>query len=192
MAQKEKKQETYRVYDTKAPDGATRSHDIIVQTYTDGREPTVKTYKLSRDTPVEMPVEHAMKFLIDSAFRVEREDGQVVSAPPRHDPTLPLRIGPDETIARFDELNKSALYKRVKLLPGSESVSIDSPIQKLVDFLVEKRRQQLHGNMTQGEQQFYEQAQSGQLGGALSGSEADGLFGDEGRDFIENVNRAAA
>ena len=188
---KDQKQETYQVFDMNARDGQERSHDVIVKTYDDGKEPDVVTYKLGRDKGTEMPQEHAMRFLIDPAFRVVRANGERVSPPPKYDHTLPLKVELDETIAKFEELNKTALYKRVKLLPGSEKLTIQSGNQELVTFLIENRKKQLRGNMSEAERKFYELAATGDLGGAASPTQVNRMFGDEGNDFIENVNRGA-
>ena len=176
---KEEKQPMYRVYDMTAKDGEVRKHEIIVKQYPDGREPDLKTYGLKSDSPTEMPVDHAMKFLVDPAFKVERANGERITPPPKYDPSLPLSVGLDQTIANFDELSKAALYKRCKVLAGSDDININSPVNAMCDFLIAHRRKQVQGNLSDAEQALLARMQGGELGGQVGEAELNKMFGEK-------------
>lgn len=186
---KEAKAEVYKVFDAKAGDKG-RTHEIIVKKYTDGREPEIKPYTLFAHTAVEMPADHAMKFLIDPTFRVERSNGQRITPPPKYDPSLPLTVGEDQTIANFDELSKTALYKRAKLIAGSENLTVNSSIDELVDFLKAQRRKTMRGDLTDRERELLEKLTVGELDGQLGGAAVSKLFGEDS-PLVAEVNRAA-
>ncbi len=128
--------ETAQVFDTTARVGEPRTHQIVVGKHPDG-EPLVKAYKLSSDVPTVMPLDHAMKFLVDKAFRVQRMDGTVIR--PVDKPTDALaniRLEPDQVIARLDELSIDALLKRAKLLPDSQRFGANSAADDIIAFIL--------------------------------------------------------
>lgn len=169
----------YLVYDTTARTGQPRNHDIIVQTYADGREPDVKTYALSSEKATEMPMDHALKFLVDPAFRVERPDGQVIMPPPKQVAGVGLQELPvDQTVAAYNELTRVALYKRCKMAAGGEKITDKSTVQEMADFLIAGRRKAMEVHSTADEQELAARMAGGDLGGAADQSTLDSMFGE--------------
>jgi hypothetical protein len=83
------------------------------------------------------------------------------------------KLAEDEVVAKYDELSTEALYRRVKILPGSEGIEeIDR--DKMVAFMVTWRRQRQ--GMSSGERELATMMAQGQLDGALSDSELETMF----------------
>jgi len=130
----EEKEEVAFVRDTMARPGEARTHEIIVQVIPSG-EPITKVYKLRSDEHTEMPLDHAMKFLVDKAFIVEDAKGNVMKPVARRDDSQPLKLGEGEVVAEYEELSRAALWKRAKILPGSEELKKTSSDTELIDFI---------------------------------------------------------
>ena len=131
----------YSVWDTLASSDGSRQHDIITRTYDDGREPEIATYSLMRSGDgTKMPMEHALKFLSDKAFVVKTPQGDRIMPPASDNGGFaPAKLEEDQTIAYFSELSKPALFKRCKLLPGSERIQGGDDPQKMIAFLKDWR-----------------------------------------------------
>lgn len=88
-------------------------------------------------TPV--PPDHAVAFLRDPAFEVVDENGipQVTLPAAENIDAAKKRpaLEPDETIAKYAELQQSALLARAKLRPGGERFTQATKRDVLVDFL---------------------------------------------------------
>lgn len=102
----------------------------------------IKTYKFERNTPLELPVAIAVKFLKTEAFKHTDKDGNIIaySRPPKQPDELQagekLELAVNETVARYDELSNAALQQRVLEMPGGEKFA-DNPTRKgMVDFVV--------------------------------------------------------
>lgn len=179
MSKEEKKPTMYLVFDTNARAGQPRNHEIIVRTYPDGREPDIKSYALSSDKPTEMPMEHAFKFLVDPAFRVTRQDGQIIAPPPKAATTVvATEIPIDQTIAAYAELTRVALYKRCKMQPGGEDIDEKTSAQDMIDFLIECRRKQARAMQGADDGEVAAKMASGDLGGAATDEELNRMFGE--------------
>jgi hypothetical protein len=128
-----------QVYDTTARAEQVRTHEIVVGRHPNG-EPMFKSYGLRSDKPTLMPVDHAMKFLVDKAFRVVGEDGNIIT--PIEKPEgerANIRLAPDEVIVKLSDLSSSALLKRAKMLPGSEKIGANSRDEEIIDFILESQ-----------------------------------------------------
>lgn len=130
----EEKEEFGFVRDTLARHGESRAHEVIVQTFPDA-PPLTKVYNLRSDQSTQMPLDHAMKFLVDKAFVVEDSQGNVIKPVAKRDDSLPLRLGENEVVAEYEELSRPALWKRAKVMPGSESLKKTATDEDLIAFL---------------------------------------------------------
>ncbi|MRR49369.1 MAG: hypothetical protein EG825_00400 [Rhodocyclaceae bacterium] len=128
------------VVDTNARPGESRAHEVIIREVT-GQDPITKIYRLNSETPTEMPLDHAMKFLRDKAFLVTTSGGEVIKPVVKRDQAdVTFQLGENELIAEYSELSREALWKRVKMLPGSESIGKASGNETLIAFIKEKTR----------------------------------------------------
>lgn len=163
----------YQVFDTNQRGEKPRKHDVIVKLYEDG-QPDIKTYDLYSDKPCEMPMEHAMRFLVDAAFKVITPAGKRIMPVPKLDLSKPItRLADDEIVVKYDELSNEALYRRVKILPGSEDILGDDRVA-LVAFMV-TYRQKLKG-MTEGERTLSTMMAQGTLDGAMDDKSLETMF----------------
>lgn len=133
---------TMRVLDSTATlASGPRRHEQVVG----GR---LVTYEFKPNEPLDLPPEVATKFLKHEAFRLIGPNGEPVAYLRR--PKQPdelgagekLALGPDETVARYDELSNSALLQRALELPGGEVFAQGaSPPSRtaLIAFLKEAR-----------------------------------------------------
>jgi hypothetical protein len=134
--------ETGLVMDMNARPGETRIHEIIIKEI-DGGEPITKMYRLNSETPVEMPMDHALKFLSDKAFVVTSKGGDLIKPVKRRDPSQPVvKLEADEVIAEYSELSRDALWKRAKVLPGSDKIGKASSNETLIEFIKAKTADQ--------------------------------------------------
>lgn len=90
-------------------------------------------FRYGQDTVI--PYHLAVKFVKDG-FSVMDHDGSALDQPAFTDDTIKSRIGPDEVVAKLDELEVSALQMRAVILPGGEKF-LQGPVQKeeLIAFL---------------------------------------------------------
>ncbi len=168
----------YKVYDRNQRGATPRIHEIIVKIFEDGRDPETKSYMLfsDEDKPCEMPQEHAYKFLTDPAFRVVNPEGVHIPSVKKFDPSAPITaLKDDEVIVNYNELSRDALFKRVKLLPGSEVVPENAKVGELADFMV-KWRKSLAG-MTEGDRAMAEAIAKSGLD-RVSQAGLDKMFGE--------------
>jgi hypothetical protein len=175
-----KQKPTYRVFDSLQRGTNGRKHDVITKFYPKDAngfqpDPETQTYTLFSDAPTEMPMEHAMKFLVDPAFRVISPSGARIMPVARTDLSKPITaLKDDEVVVQYGELSKDALFRRVKVLPGSEDIAESAKHQDLVDFMVAWRKS-LKG-MTEGERSLAEKMTQGEMGGAMTAEQLDSMF----------------
>lgn len=168
----------YMVFDMNQRGDVPRLHDVITKMYEDGSEPVILTYRLYGDsrkgTP--MPQDHAYKFLCDPAFKVIGPNGNRLMPIAKFDPSKPLtELKEDEIIAKYNELSRESLFRRVKLLPGSEVVRQNATVEELAEFMV-KWRQKLAG-MTDGDRTLAEMMASGKVD-TIDADGLDKMFGE--------------
>lgn len=168
----------YMVFDMNQRGDVPRLHDVITKMYEDGSEPEILTYRLYGDsrkgTP--MPQDHAYKFLCDPAFKVIGPNGNRLMPIAKFDPSKPLtELKEDEIIAKYNELSRESLFRRVKLLPGSEVVRQNATVEELAEFMV-KWRQKLAG-MTDGDRTLAEMMASGKVD-TIDADGLDKMFGE--------------
>ncbi len=169
---------TYLVYDMNQRGDVPRLHDVITKMYEDGSEPDIVTYKLYSDSGkgCAMSQDHAYKFLCDPAFKVIGPNGNRLMPIAKFDPSKPLtELKEDEIVVRYIELSRESLFRRVKLIPGSENVRPNATVEELAAFLVGWRKK-LAG-LTDGDRRLAEMMASGKVD-TMSGSEMDKLFGE--------------
>lgn len=179
-----KKSRMFKVFDATQRGDKGRKHDVIVKFYPKDKEtghqpePETVTYELFSDKPCEMEMGHAMKFLVDPAFRVLDPGGTRVMTVGKTDISKPVTaLKDDEIVVTYGELSRDALFRRVKVLPGSEEIRESAKHQDLVDFMV-AWRQSLKG-MTEGDRVLAEKMTAGGLDGGMTGGQLDAMFGDK-------------
>lgn len=166
----------YRVWDSLASIGQTRTHQIVAQTYKDGRDPDLATYLLKSDgdgTP--MPVEHALKFLSDKSFVVKNPLGERILPPARAEGGLgAFNLEIDQTVAYYHELSKLALFKRCKMQVGSEHIQAVDTAESMIEFLksVELKRRR----PTSDDGEVAARMAQGVLGGAVEDKIVERMF----------------
>jgi hypothetical protein len=166
----------YYVLDSLARHDVPRQHEIIIRTYDDGREPDTVTYQLlSQGNGTEMPMEHAMKFLSDKAFIVKNPLGDRIMPPASVEGGLGgMVLEPDQTVAFYNELSRPALFKRCKVLPGGERISVDDSTATMIEFLMawEEHKKSPTGEDTE----LLAKLTAGGLGGAADKGTLDKMF----------------
>lgn len=151
------------VFDATARIGEPRSHEIVVGKHPNG-DPIIRRYKLASDTPTVMPMDHAMKFLVDRAFRVTDVDGNVIKPVEKTDERFAnVRLDPDQVIARLEDLSVSALLKQVKLLPDSQRFGTNSAPEDMIDFIVAHRKAANRIGISRGSEAVQEDSEAGQI-----------------------------
>lgn len=83
-----------------------------------------------------MPPDHALKFLIDPAFKVFDADGKLIEPLKPQATTSGITLRRHETVATFQELTREALFNRVKRLPGGQLVPANLTNAKLIELLL--------------------------------------------------------
>lgn len=172
----------YQVFDSLQRGDKPRRHDVITKFYPKDEsgyqpEPETVSYDLFSDKPTLMPIAHAMKFLVDPGFRVLKPDGSRLMPVAKTDLSKPItNLKDDEIVVNYGELSKDALFRRVKVLPGSEDIAENAKHSDLVEFMVTWRKS-LRG-MTQGERVLAEKMAGGELGGAMTPEQLGTMFGD--------------
>lgn len=128
-----------KVLDMNAPLDTKRIHEIIVRKVGDHVE--TKKYSLSSSEATVMPLDHAMMFLKDSAFVVSTMDGEIIQPVPVRDESLPatLKLQPGEVVATLYELSMEALFKRVKIVAGSQHIGADASREDMITFLMNSK-----------------------------------------------------
>lgn len=176
------KASTYTVFDLNQRGDLPRRHDVIVRMYKDGSEPETVTYPLfsSSDKGCAMPMEHALKFLCDPAFKVVGPSGNRIMPIEKIDLSKPLKaLAVDEVVVKYQYLARDYLFKLVKMLPGSEEVKQNATSDELAAHMV-KWRQSLVG-MTDGEKHVAELMATGDLGGTMNTDQLESMFPSSGR-----------
>lgn|SRR5574337_1239673 len=159
------------VVDSNAESGKERVHDVIAETYTNGRPPKIVQYKLNSQKPTPMPVDHAMRFLKDPAFIVTNEDDEIVE-PVKATPESELGnrvLPPDELIVNVTELHDEALFKRAKILPGGDKITEESTREEMIDFIVDFNSQSHQSGTARGSENVIRENKG--LSDALLGAE---------------------
>ena len=130
----------WAVIDRNATKGP-RTHEVPTK-YLDGEVLTTKQYQLNSETATPMLAEHAMFFLKDSAFVVFNAAGEEVTpVPVREGGTGGFVMGEDEVIATYGELSKEALFKRCKIIAGSEHINeTRTKKEDMIAFLKERAK----------------------------------------------------
>lgn len=176
--QRPAKAPVYLVFDLNQRGEVPRLHDVITKMYEDGSEPDIVTYKLFSDSGkgCSMPQDHAYKFLCDPAFKVIGPNGNRLMPIAKFDPSKPLtELKEDEIIVKYVELSREALFRRVKLIPGSENVRQNATVEELAAFLIDWRKK-LSG-MTEGDRTLAEMMATGKVD-TMDEAGLDKLFGD--------------
>lgn len=132
------KADTLFVQDTTCtPRELERTHSILLG---DGRE---QPYTFKFQEELEMPREHALKFLIDGAWIVTDHDGNRITAPKKSDETKSLPVvGLDECVAKHEELTQNALLLRAAPIPGAEDFHKSTKKEIIIAFLVAYNKRQ--------------------------------------------------
>jgi hypothetical protein len=120
-----------------------RHHEIPIKTGMSGEVLMTRTYKLESDKPLPMEPEHAMFFLKDPSFVVVNQAGEIVTPVPvnKEGGIGGFQLGENEVIASYDEVSKEALYKRCKIIPGSEHIKeTRTPKEEMIAFLKGKAK----------------------------------------------------
>lgn len=168
----------YTVYDLNQRGSVPRMHDVIVKWYEDGSEPDVVTYPLYSESNkgCPMPQDHAYKFLCDPAFKVIGPNGNRLMPVVKFDPSKPLtELKEDEIVVKYVELSRESLFRRVKMIPGSENMRQNATVEELSVFLVGWRKK-LSG-MTEGDRKLAEMIAAGKVEGMTEG-ELDNMLGE--------------
>lgn len=129
------------VKDTLAEPGKARVHQIITKMGPDGKTPAeIQTVQLRSDQGTEMEMDHAMQFLKDKAFIVTDAEGNRVEPVPvqKDGGTGSLVLKPNEVIADLNELTTRSLYKRCKVIAGSDKIVEGTEREDMVDFLMRR------------------------------------------------------
>ena len=177
---KDAKKVMYSVFDMNQRGEKGRKHDIITKFYPKDLsghqpEPETQTYELFSEKPCEMTMEHAMKFLVAPEFKVLKPDGTRIMWVTKMDLSRPLTaLKDDELVVSYSELSRDALFRRVKVLPGSEEIKEGAKHQELVDFMVAWRAS-LKG-MTEGDRVLAEKMAGPGLDGAMTGDMLNKMF----------------
>ncbi len=153
MAEKEvKKPQLYNVRDRAAKGGKGREHEVIIQRFADGSDPLTKSYILHAEQDCPMPMDHALLFLKDPMFQVYNPKGELMA------PVIVAQRGSkewdlpdDQCIANLNELSKMSLFKRCKVLVGSEHLTVESSVPDLIEFLTSQRRKDRRGTLSDAE-----------------------------------------
>lgn len=170
----------YLVFDMNQRGEKGRPHEVITKMYPKDPngfqpEPETITYLLYSAAGCPMPMDHAMKFLRDPQFKVVSPKGHRIMPVPVEDHTKPVtKLGEDQLVANYNELSKEALFRRVKIVPGSEDITDRSTVAEMAEFMVAWRKR-LRG-MTQKDQQLAEMMSGGQLDGGLTEGELEKMF----------------
>lgn len=143
-----------------------RTHEQVV----DG---VIRPFVFERGKPLPLPFAIASKFLVHEAFKLMNEKGEII-AWKRH-PKQPdelgagekIKVGDDETIARYDELSNNALLQRAVVMPGGEKFAQgkDRPDRgAMISFITEatklKRRAMLSAEKDIGDGEFTPEAEA--------------------------------
>lgn len=130
------------VWDSTAPPGAVRIHEVIIARNKKTGKVATKSYSLSSDTPCGMAPEHALQFLRDEAFIVSASDDIDLRDQQRIRP-VKARVGnvniialsENETIAEWNELTDDALVRRAMAFPSGDKPDVNASRDELVEFL---------------------------------------------------------
>lgn len=122
---------------TALPGHPPREHEMVVDGIT-------RPFKFHAGKPLELPTEIAVKFLKHSTtFKLTDKLGNVQEwrGAPKQPEDLQagerLRLGPDETVARYAELTDDALFVRVCQMPGGEAVARSSDRAAIITFIMD-------------------------------------------------------
>lgn len=95
-----------------------------------------KHYELYADKETEMPIDHAMFFLIDGAFIVKDSTKTVLKPLASQEQATHISIPEGFVLAELSELTREALVLRCKVLPGSEHIHVKkTSVDEMISFL---------------------------------------------------------
>lgn len=132
----------YFVKDTNAKPNKVRQHKIITAMHMADDGATVviddfQLYNLSSSIPCEMPEAHALQFLKDESFIVTDSNGVRIKPVIKKDTDVgKIVLEDDELIAKYDELTQESLYKRCKIIPGTEHIKKNTRKGDLIEHLM--------------------------------------------------------
>lgn len=130
------------VRDSNAKPNKVRQHRIITAMHTadDGETVVVddyQLYNLSSSIKCEMPEAHALQFLKDESFIVTDSNGVRIKPVIKKDTDVgKIVLADDELIAKYDELTQESLYKRCKIIPGTDHIKKNTKKADLVECLM--------------------------------------------------------
>lgn len=107
---------------------------------------TIRTYRFEHNKPVEMPWAVAAQFLRTPSFLLTNANGDPISfkGPPRQPDELQagerIVVALDETIARLEELQHSALLLRALRMPNGESMAQVMDRETIIEFIITSKR----------------------------------------------------
>ena len=133
------KNDLWTVLDTNAKTSP-RLHEIPIKMDDAGEVILTKPYRLDAEVPTQMEENHAMFFLKDQAFIVRNPKGEHIRPVVKREGGMGgFRLGENEVIAQYDELSKEALFKRCKILVGSDHIKeTRTPKEEMIAFLKER------------------------------------------------------
>jgi hypothetical protein len=135
MEQVQNKEDVGYVIDTLAV-ADKRIHKIPVSFDSQNKPVSFKHYSLSANEETEMPINHAMYFLVDSAFIVKDGNKVVLKALANQEQATHIAIPEGFVLAEYSELNRDALVTRCKVLPGSAHIHpVKTKVDELIAFL---------------------------------------------------------
>lgn len=157
-----------------------RVHEIIV----DGRRKPI-TFKANEK--VELPAEEALKFLVDESFIITtaKEGGQRIVPPPKVEDDGEIRLKPDECIAKFSEIETKGLVLRAKQLPGGDAITLQTPRDQIIAFLMQPRLNRMAKVPVKGrdiEEDDRGTVGYATIGGSMDRAAVDKLFADVADD----------
>lgn len=138
------------------------------------------SYEFKEHEKLEMPAEHAMKFLKDEAWIVIDHEGKRVRpiTDVKAGQEIP-KLGPNQVVATWDELTAVALLVRTMMRRGGEKFKKGSKKDDLIEFLTSdsamKGKADDHIPSDAGDE-------AGDVGGGISTAEVDKMLGDGDED----------
>ncbi len=174
------------VFDLNQTGDGPRKHDVVIRSDRDGRVLETKTYELWRIKGTVMPIDHGIKFLKDASFKVETMTG-IPLTPLRESQTNnnAVKLADDEVVATYTELTEEALYKRCKVMAGSEELDGNSGRDAMIQFMRRRRGMQI----SEGRDPGAEALASKGIGEAMSADETAQLLGNS--DYVESTNKSS-
>ncbi len=155
----------------------TRIHDHIVE----GRP---KSFTFKAGEKLKLPPEEALRFLRDPSFIITTEKGAQLVAPPMIEDGAEIRLKPDECVAKLTELETKALVLRAKQLTGGEAVTLSTPREAIIEFLMRPRIARLPRATRPNDVEEDDRGTAGYatIGGSMGKGELEKLFAGTDED----------